>query len=145
VNILATRFGPVPIEPEDIIRFPHGLIGMRRQQKWVLLADCRQEAIAWLQSAELPSLALPVVSPRRFVPEYRLHVSRQQLEMIHALEDGPLYVLVVVAVSDGWITLNLRAPLVINLARHVGCQVITNDEAPVAYKVGTIPQRRQIA
>jgi flagellar assembly factor FliW len=42
------------------------------------------------------------------------------------------YVLTVVSSSDGDLTLNLKAPLIINLDRRLGRQVITSDDQPVA-------------
>lgn len=43
----------------------------------------------------------------------------------------------VVSQSDGDLTLNLKAPLVINLDRRLGRQVITSDDQPVALAINT--------
>ncbi len=145
MTIIATRFGPVRIEPDDLIHFPDGLIGLPDCRKWVLLADCLHDAVAWLQSAERPALALPVVSPRRYVPDYRLRVTRQQIESLMGNRSESLHVLVVVTTGDGSIALNLRAPLVINLDRRLGRQVVANGSVPVAYRLAPAGQRKQIA
>jgi len=50
MEVDTTRFGPVEIEAEDIIRFPEGLLGLPECRQWVFLADARSEAIAWMQS-----------------------------------------------------------------------------------------------
>lgn len=145
MRTIATRFGPVAIEPEDVIRFRDGLIGLPNCRKWVVLADCVHQAVAWLQSVEEPLLALPVVSPRRYVPNYRLRVAKQQIESLLGDKSEALHVLVIVAGTDGSLALNLRAPLVINLDRRLGRQVVAADDAPVAYKVPAAGPRRQIA
>ena len=62
-------------------------------------------------------VALPVVSPRRFVPEYSVHVGRGQLLPLEFTQFDQVYVLAVVSASDGDLTLNLKAPLIINLDR----------------------------
>ena len=37
------------------------------------------------------------------------------------------------------LTLNLRAPLVINLDRRIGCQVVTVDPQPMQYELANLP------
>jgi len=77
-------------------------------------------------------VALPVVSPRRLAPGYSLHVGRGQLLPLEFSQFDQAYVLAVVSQSDGDLTLNLKAPLIINLDRRLGRQVIATDEQPVA-------------
>lgn len=128
-----TRFGPVEIRHDDVIRFPGGLLGLERCRDWVLLGDGRNDALAWLQSVDRPEIALPVVSPRRFVPDFHMRVARSELEGLQLDDVRSAQVLVIVGRQDeGW-TLNLKAPLVINLARRVGRQVVTNGDLPVRY------------
>jgi flagellar assembly factor FliW len=66
------------------------------------------------------------------VPHYRVHVTRGQLAPLELSHFDQTYVLAVVSKSDDELTLNLRAPLIINLDRRLGRQVITTDEQPVA-------------
>ncbi|MCI0403985.1 MAG: flagellar assembly protein FliW, partial [Acidobacteria bacterium] len=48
------------------------------------------------------------------------------------------FVLSVVSKSDGELTLNLKAPLIINLDRRLGRQVVTADEQPVAWQLNRL-------
>jgi len=132
MQIATTNFGHVDIEVDDILLFPHGVIAFEDCRHWVLLGDNENEALAWLQSVSRQEVALPVVSPRRFAPEYSVHVSRGQLLPLEFSQFDALYVLAVVSKSDGDLTLNLKAPLIINLDRRLGRQVITSDDQPVA-------------
>lgn len=130
---IATRhFGPVDIEIDDILCFPQGLIAFADCHHWVLLADADNASLAWLQCLTRADLALPVVSPRRFQPDFHVHVTRGQLLPLEMSHFDQAYVLAVVSKSDGDLTLNLKAPLIINLDRRVGRQVITTDDQPVA-------------
>ena len=67
MQISTTRFGTIAVDVDDLVHFPHGLIGFEESRHWVLLADPANTAVGWLQSADRPSTALAVVSPRRFV------------------------------------------------------------------------------
>src|SRR5580698_8792159 len=79
MDIQTTRFGAVTIEAEDILVFPTGLMGLEDCQHWVLLADAQNDALGWLQSTSRPEVALAVVTPRRFVPDYQVRIVRSEL------------------------------------------------------------------
>ena len=144
--IATSRFGPVEIEADDILLFPSAIAGFEDCRHWVLLADSENDAVGWLQSISKPDLALAVVSPRRFVPEYQVRVSAGQLTPLQFQDVDEAYVLTVVNNHEGVLTLNLRAPLIINLNRRLGCQVATSDEQPVQYEVArTRPALRKVA
>jgi flagellar assembly factor FliW len=135
MQLHTTRFGVVEIEIDDILLFPHGLVAFDDCRHWVLLADTGNDALGWLQSVTRGEVALPVVSPRRFAPEYQVHVTRGQLVPLQLSQFDAAYVLAVVSRSDNDLTLNLKAPLIINLDRKLGRQVITTDEQPVALQL----------
>lgn len=141
MQINTTRFGPVAIEPEDVIDFPAGLVGLEAARHWVLLGDAENDALGWLQSTTQPEMALAVVSPRRFVPSYQVRLPGRELAPLCLDRVTDAQVLVVVGKRDATITLNLKAPLVINLDRHLGRQVINNQDEPVAYPITGEPVR----
>lgn len=133
MQIHTTRFGLVEIDVADILLFPQGVIALDDCRHWVLLGDESNESLGWLQSVTRGEIALAVVSPRRFVPEYQVHVTRGQLATLELSQFDAAYVLSIVSRSDGELTLNLKAPLLVNLDRRLGRQVITTDEQPIAW------------
>jgi len=136
MQIQTTRFGPIEIETEDILFFAEGLLGLENCQQWVLLADAQNTALAWLQSTERADIALAVVSPRRFIPDYQLRVARRELAPLRLPQLGDAQVLVVVGKNGHGVTLNLKGPLVLHLGARLGRQVIANGELPVQYELG---------
>ena len=139
MRITTTRFGSVEVEADDVVRFPEGLLGLADCRDWVFLADTQNDALAWMQSLDQAEIALAVVGPRRFVPGYRVRVARRELQPLKLDDVGAAQVLVVVGRTDRSVTLNLRAPLVINLQRRLGRQVVTNGELPVRHELGSDP------
>ena len=131
MHIHTSRFDVVPIEPEDILLFTRGLIAFEDHQHWVLLADGENPSVAWLQSLSDPAVALPTVSPRRFVPGYRISLGRSQLTPLESAALDRAFALAVVNRNESGLTLNLRAPIIVNLDRRIGRQVITSDEQPI--------------
>jgi flagellar assembly factor FliW len=135
MDIQTTRFGTIAIEADDILRFPTGLMGLEDCQQWVLLADAQNDALGWLQSTARPEIALAVVTPRRFVPDYQLRVLRSELAPLAIGRMQDAKVLVIVGKNDRSITLNLKAPLVLNLDTRLGRQVVANNEYSVQHEL----------
>jgi len=139
MQIRTTRFGLVSIDPDDVFSFPNGLIGFKQCQQWVLLADAQSQLIGWLQSTSQADVAVAVVSPRRFAPEYQVRIPAGQLAALQLDAVDRAYVLSVVANNAGRLTMNLRAPLIINLDRRLGRQVVTSDDQPLQYALSFSP------
>jgi flagellar assembly factor FliW len=143
--IQTSRFGSVDIQPEDILLFSRGLFAFENQRHWVLLAD-DNDAVAWLQSLSDPEVALPLVSPRRFIPHYRVCLARNQLTPLEMAALDQAFVLVVLSRNQGVLTMNLKAPVIINLDRRIGRQVVTCDEQPLQLELPkSVVRLRKIA
>jgi flagellar assembly factor FliW len=138
--LATTRFGELTISGDDILSFVDGLIGMEELRRWVLLADAQNSALGWMQSVDRPDVALAVVSPRRFLPEYQARVSRRDILPLKLAAPGDAQILVIVSQSGAALSLNLKAPLVINLDQRLGRQVIARDDHAVQHPL-TAPLR----
>ena len=146
MEIATSRFGTLKIETDSVIRFPFGLLGLEDCREWVLLTDRQNDAIAWLQSVDYPEMALAVVSPRRFLPGHQMRVARRELAPLELGEAGIAEVLAIVGRTERSLTLNLKAPLVINVERRLGHQVIANGDPPLRYELECEPHAfRRIA
>ncbi len=110
----SSRFGPLQIEAEDVIEFPHGLVGLRGRH-YALLDRNPGSGFLWLHSLEDPALALPVVDPRRFFQPCPLALSDEDRERVGAPDPAAaeLYVTVRAAPDPADIVVNLRAPITI--------------------------------
>jgi flagellar assembly factor FliW len=142
MNISTTKFGSLSIEEADVLTFVDGLIGMEDCQRWVLLGDSENEALAWLQSLERPEVALGVVSPRRFVPDYQVRVAKREIAPLGFGNSNDAQVLVIVSNVGGSLALNLKAPLVIHLAQRVGRQIVARDDHAVQHRLQTTARRK---
>jgi flagellar assembly factor FliW len=142
--VQTTRFGAVGIQAEDMLLFPSGLIGFEDCRHWVLLADRDSDAVGWLQNTARADVALAVVSPRRFAPEYKVRVAKEYVAGLQFAEIDQAFVLAIVSKNDGRLTINLKAPVIINLDRRLGRQVITSDDQPLQFALtgDPIPLRK---
>jgi len=145
VTFESIRFGTVEIEPEDVIEFPFGLIGLGGLQ-YTLLDRNPGTGFLWLHAVDNPALALPVVSPHQFFADFSIQIAAEDRERtgIEDADGAQLYVTVRATPNPLDITANLRAPLVIREGH--GYQVInTNEDAPLQAPLFTLPTQSQIA
>lgn len=130
LTIASTRFGELEIEPDSVIEFPTGLIGLGGS-KYALLAAEEDAAFVWLHSVEDPDLALPVTNPWLFYGDYVVELSDEETRRIGLDPEGAaVWVTVRAGEQLGDFTANLRAPILVRDGR--GHQVINEaPEAPV--------------
>lgn len=133
MDVFTTRFGTLSVRPQDELMFDKGLVGLEDCHRWVLLSDSQNAALGWLQSIENPHVGLGIVSPRRFVPNYQLRIDRDDLRSLELDTYRDAEVVVVASRHDSGLTLNLRAPLVINVEKRLGCQVVSKDALPIQF------------
>jgi flagellar assembly factor FliW len=139
MRIKTTRFGPIEVSSEEVLHFPAGLVGLESCRDWVLLADAQNDLLGWLQSTEREDVALAVVNPRHYVPDYQVRVYRREIAGLALSDPNEAQVLVVVSRNESAVTVNLKAPLLINLERKVGRQVIHNGDESLAHEVVAVP------
>jgi flagellar assembly factor FliW len=85
MRINTTRFGRIDVDAADLLTFPSGLPGLEHCREWALLADSDNDALGWLQSTVRGDVAIAVVSPRRFVPQYQVRIPRSELTPLRLL------------------------------------------------------------
>ena len=135
MRITTSRFGRIDVDADDILRFPSGLPGLEDCREWALLADASNDALGWLQSTNRGDVALAVVRPRRFVPDYQVRIPRSELSPLAISDMRQAQVVVVVGTNGKSLTLNLKAPIVINLETRTGRQVVASGELPLQYEL----------
>ncbi len=133
-------FGKIEIEDEKILTFDQGIIGFPYLKNFALIFDVedgKEAKIKWLQSMDETCFAMPVMEPCELVPDYRPSVSDETWQTLGDIKDEDTLLLVTVTVPTDieQMSINLKAPIVINLATNKATQVIVEDDYPVKYKI----------
>ena len=133
-------FGKIEIEDEKILTFDQGIIGFPYMKHFALIFDVedgKEAKIKWLQSMEEECFAMPVMEPGELVPDYHPFVSDETWQALGDIKDEDTLLLVTVTVPTDieQMSINLKAPVVINLATNKAAQVIVEDDYPVKYKI----------
>lgn len=127
LTIDSARFGRVEIDPDTVIEFPEGLIGLGGS-RYALLTNDPGSPLMWLHCIDDPTLSLPVTEPHRFFSGYEVQLSDEDADRLGLDASTPVdvYVTVVAASALEDFTANQKAPILVRDGR--GHQVI--NQAP---------------
>lgn len=77
-----TRIGPREIDPDRIIHFPCGLVGLESEREFALLQIHQDWPLLILQSATTPAVGLMVADPYSFLDSYPIQVGEAELALL---------------------------------------------------------------
>ncbi len=134
-------FGTIDIADDKIITMEKGMIGFPELRHFALIFDEEKEEktfrVMWLQSMDDGDIAFPVTDPIRLIEDYKPSVSEEIIAPLGQMTEENTYLLVTVTVPKTIedFSINLKAPIVINMDTNKGAQVITEDDYSVKYKI----------
>ncbi len=145
--VIKTRiFGEVTIDDSKMIHFPNGIVGFPDLKDFALIHDSEQgnqAGIRWMQSVQEPEFAMPVVDPLVAKEDYNPTVDDDLLKVIGEGEDILVLVTITVPSDLSKMSVNLKAPMVINVAERKAVQVVLEDDYPVKFYIYDILKNRK--
>ena len=147
MEIETRLFGTIEIEDEKIICFENGIIGFPDLRKYTLIYDIEKKdehKVFFLQSVEDGDFALPVLDPLLVMKDYKPDIKEEILNALGELAEGNMYILVTLTATKSKedMSVNLKAPIVINTDSRKACQVIVENEYPVKFKICDILEEK---
>jgi flagellar assembly factor FliW len=123
---------PVSSEAEitvsETVTFPNGIPGFEACRRWVVLAAEGHTPLRRLHAVDGTEASFLALDPRQVLEGYRCELSDADRARIGADKTTPLLWLALVSVEpNGTVTINLRAPIVINPTTMMGQQVLPQD------------------
>ena len=138
MHIKSWRFGEIQINEEKILKFPQGLPGLEDVHEYVLLQLEETNPINWLQSVDNQQISLPVMDPFEVFPDYAFDISEEDIKDLSISETEDIHVVSVLVIPEqiNEMTINLAAPILINIRSNVGKQIIIDgSDYPVRHPV----------
>ncbi len=148
--LVKTRhFGEIDLTEDKILTFDNGILGFENYKKYAILfnnENAKEPTISWLQSLEEETLAIPVINPLLVKENYDPIVEDEWLKSLGGLEDENMLVLLTMTIPSNLenMTVNLKAPFIINSNTKKGCQIIVeNKDYEVRYNVYNILKKKR--
>ena len=138
MQITSSRFGKIEVREEEIITFPEGLVGFCNLKRYLIIEREIDRPFQWLQVIDNPELAFLITDPLLFCPHYKVELNPQENAVLKLakVNEGKIFVLVVIPEDPSRMRANLLAPLVINVSKRLGKQVILEQSGyPLQYQL----------
>jgi flagellar assembly factor FliW len=133
-QLVTKYFGFVEYREDDVLQFRAGLPGFEEQSQFLAIEPPADAPLTFLQSVRLPGLCFLALPMQTVDPDYRLGITREDLESLDLdtsrqprIGDEVRCFAVIVVPENGYISANLLAPIIINLANRSGVQAIRID------------------
>ncbi len=132
-ELVTTNFGAIRYSESDIYHFPSGLPAFEAETRFLLLERPESAPVLFLQSLHTPDLAFITIPAAHIQPGYSVEPELADLDVLDAagLAKCTLGALAILTISEGSVTANLQAPVLICAETHRGVQVL-RPESPYA-------------
>ncbi len=128
--MLHTRnFGDIEVPEDKVIQFRDGMPGLACMRRCFLVKVEDTMPIYWLQSVEDGAVALPVINPLVVDGAYAPQVEDSVLSELELERDEDLLIVNVAVIPQdiSKMTANMAAPILINIERNLGRQIVLDD------------------
>ena len=120
-----TRFGEIEYDPDNLLHFPAGLIGLPNLRHFIVMPNKKQGPLFWIQSVDDPAFAFVLTDPTNFFLDYNIMPDDVDRSYLGIQADDECFTLSVVTVPpDRNITINLAAPILYTSSTNRAIQVI---------------------
>lgn len=121
------RFGEVEVDDGLIFDFVMPVIGFDSLSKFVIIDSNKEALFKWLQSAEEPDLAFPIISVAGLDYDYSVELSDSVVETLGIESADDILIMNITSIpqeNPHGTTINLLAPLVFNLKNQKAAQIV---------------------
>lgn len=128
-RIYTSQFGVLDVAQAQIIGFREGILGFPELKEFILISEDNMAPLEWLVSVENPTIGLPVINPWLVFKEYEL----RDYDPHH----DAIYTVVTLGSRADRMTVNLRAPIIIDPIARTGQQIILpSDKYMTEFPIG---------
>jgi len=127
MKIQTTRFGEIEGDEKLIFNFKMPILGYNEETEFVLVESKEASLFKWLQSTNTPDLAFLATSPGFFGLDYVFELPDEAESILDVKSAEDLVVLNIARVPNNnprGTTVNLLAPIVLNIKNNIAGQVI---------------------
>jgi flagellar assembly factor FliW len=144
VRVVSRRFGTFDVPVASILHFAQGLVGFPKHRRYVILEHRSGSPFKWMLSLDDPDLAFAVAHPGELVADYTPPLGLASRLLGTATEDIALFVLVTIPPDPTCMTVNLMAPVVVDMRTRQARQIVLDDpRCPPDHRVVREPAATQ--
>ncbi len=139
MKIKTRFFGEVEIDEDKVILFENGIPGFEELKRYVFMTDEDEKSpFCWLQSIEDIDIVFTLFDVVSKIKDYSPNVEEEALSQIGEFEEEDLCIYCIANIPKDIkdMTINLKAPIIINTRNNKARQIIcSNEEYPIKYYI----------
>lgn len=129
--IETAHFGQIEIIENNIFNFEEGILGFEDiRQFGIITNEDPQSPFCWLQAIEKPELAFALVDPFAVKKDYDFDLKDEYVDFLGIEDPSQIIVLAIVVVPEDIkkISMNLKAPIIVNKNNQKAAQVVLDTD-----------------
>lgn len=132
-KIQNTRFGEIEYKDDEVIYFNNGIPAFETEHQFIIVDNEEKSPFAFLQSITTKDLALAITDPFTFYHDYEFELDEQTKEKLEIDDVKNVVVWNILSIPEEFqkATINLKAPIIINIVNNKGKQVILKEDFPI--------------
>lgn len=129
VKIKTRLLGELEINEESLIKFPEGILGFPDSHEFALIDVPGNEFFYLLQDINEEFISFILTDPFKFYHDYEIEISDEDLKKIQIEKKEQVGAMGMVTMAKPFknSTVNLLAPIILNLEKKLGRQYVLND------------------
>jgi len=130
LKINSLKLGDVEYKESDLITLSTPLLGFNELNDFLMISNETSYPFIWFQSVEDPTICFILVETIHFFPDYQPDIPKRELKVLASDDLSTIKIFAIVVIPDNPLeaTLNLRAPLIVNLEKKLAKQIILDND-----------------
>jgi len=138
MKVESVRFGTVEVADDRVVHFVRPIVGFDELGDYGLIDDPTTAPVLWLQSLDAPDVLFPLVDLALVAGGYTVDLDDEAVAAlgVERAEEARLLGILTLSQEPSAVSVNLRAPIVLNARRATALQLVLQDaDLPVRHPV----------
>lgn len=149
MRVRTSRFGEVDVDESRIIEMTGGgILGFEHLKNFVLMTQDEKTPFLWLQSLEDGAIAFVVINSFVAKPDYEPYIADEDMALLELGKNGNggvlLLSIVTIRSNPFRVSVNLRAPLIVNAKKKLARQVVLEEDFPLRFDLALDKPERDL-
>lgn len=139
MKVVTSFAGEIEYQKEDVFMFPEGIYGFPDAKEFIVVGEMTADfPFVWLQSTQKQETVFVVTNPFLFKSGYDFDLTEEEIKALEIDSKEQVMVTTLVVIPEDKLeesTTNLKAPVIFNMEKKIGKQVILDEDFPYKFKI----------